>query len=95
MTQRFGAGHAAVEGADHHLNERVSRLIQGHFPTQDPADIDVNMFAHRADRLRVRGRLDRWNDRVTDDVALTGREDMHDRSSRADQRFSAKASQFR
>jgi hypothetical protein len=66
-----------VGRAQHHVEQRVARLVRGHLLAQQARDVDVDVLAHGAQGARVRAELDHRQDRVADDVALPGREEVH------------------
>src|SRR3546814_7922993 len=78
VLQRLGGGEPAVAGSERDVDQRIARLIEIHLAAQDAGDVEIDVLAHLARRLRVGGQLDHRLDRVADDVALPGGEEVHD-----------------
>ena len=51
MPQRFGAGEAAIGGADHVLDEFIARLVDGHFTPHDSGNVQVDVLVDRSRQL--------------------------------------------
>src|SRR3546814_8845063 len=81
VLQRLGGGEPAVAGSERDVDQRIARLIEIHLAAQDAGDVEIDVLAHLARRLRVGGQLDHRLDRVADDVALPGGEEVHDERS--------------
>src|SRR3546814_446669 len=73
---------STVAGADHDVDQPVAGFVEVHLAAQQAGAVVVDVLAHLARRPRVGGQLDDRLDRVADDVALTGREEMHGEARR-------------
>jgi hypothetical protein len=70
VTKGLGGGQATVGCPMDTVYKRVASLAQRHFASQNSGDIDVNVFAHRADGARVARDFYHWNNRISDDITL-------------------------
>ncbi len=77
MAERLGRGEPAVGGAEHHLEQLVAGLIHVDLAPRDAGDVDIDVLGHQAHGARIGADLDDRQDRIADDVALPGREEMH------------------
>src|SRR5688572_11171343 len=78
MAQGFRGGEPAVAGTQHDLDQLIAGLLEVLLPLQQSRAVVVDVFGHRAHGARIGAKLDHRNDRVADDVALPGGEEMHD-----------------
>src|SRR5699024_11189869 len=76
VTKRFSCGQATVAGCQHRFDQRVASSIEIHLTPQDARNIEVDMFGHRPYCAWVGRELDHRFDRITDNIALSGREQM-------------------
>src|ERR1700724_1800377 len=76
VAERFRGGEASVDGAEHHVDELVARLVHRDFALQESRGIDVDVLAHRAHRARIGGDLDHRQYRIAEDIALAGRKEV-------------------
>src|SRR5258708_28638195 len=76
MPERFGAGEAAVAGADRDVDEPVAGLIQGHLSPENAGDVEIDVLLHLARRLGIGGELDHLLHPGCDHVALPRGEEM-------------------
>ncbi len=86
MAECFGAGQPAVDRMRHHLHHPVGRPVQVVVEAQHTGDVNVDMLGHRCDGERVGGELDHGLDRVADDIALSGGEQVQHRAGCAAKR---------
>src|SRR3546814_8181635 len=54
VLQRLGGGEPAVAGSERDVDQRIARLIEIHLAAQDAGDVEIDVLAHLARRLRVR-----------------------------------------
>src|SRR5215831_9472336 len=86
MAQRFGGRQPSIGGADHHVDQRVAGAIERQLAAQDTGHVDVDVLGHGAHCARVARDLNDGDDWIANDVALAGREGMHDIARRRHQR---------
>src|SRR4029078_8723451 len=86
VPERFRGSQPAVRGAEHALEQLVAGLVRRELPPQQSLHIELDVLGHRAHGARIRAQLDHRKDRVTDHVALPGREKMHCVARRGAQR---------
>ncbi len=67
-----------VQCTNHHRDQSIASLVQTHFPPQNPAKINVDVFSHGRYCLRIRGCLNRRYDRIADNISLSRSEDVYD-----------------
>src|SRR3546814_8677666 len=53
VLQRLGGGEPAVAGSERDVDQRIARLIEIHLAAQDAGDVEIDVLAHLARRLRV------------------------------------------
>ena len=85
VSERFRVGEAAIGGANNQFNQLVAGFVHGHLAAQNRGDVLVNVLAHRRAGEGIAGDFDDRLNRVADDVALAGREQMHHRARRRPQ----------
>ncbi len=86
VAQDFGAGQTSVDGVRHHFHGAIRGAVQVVFEGQQAGQVYIDVFVHSFDRQRVGRHFDDRQDRVPDDVALPGGEQMQSRSGGAAQR---------
>src|SRR5947207_5277285 len=77
MPERFGTREPTVGGSGDQFDQRVARLVDGHFAAQDGRHVQIDVLFHRADGDRVARELDHRLDGVAADVSLPGREQVN------------------
>ena len=82
MLQRLRGRQAPVAGTQRDVDQGVAGLVEVHLAAQDAGAVEVDVLAHLPRRLRIGGQLDHRLDRVADDVALPGREEVHNEAGR-------------
>src|SRR3546814_11130145 len=73
VLQRLGGGEPAVAGSERDVDQRIARLIEIHLAAQDAGDVEIDVLAHLARRLRVGGQLAPRLDREIGRAAGRGR----------------------
>jgi len=80
MTKYFSRCHAAIGATHHHTKQLVAGLIHVHLTANQTGNINVKMLFHGPQRTRIGTELDDRKNRITDDISLTSRKEMHDKS---------------
>src|SRR5882672_1082240 len=78
MAERFRCRQPPVRRARDHVDQHVAGFGDRDLAPDDAGDVEIDMLRHRARRLRIAAELDHREDRIADDIALAGRETVHD-----------------
>src|SRR5918995_969242 len=76
VAEHLGGGPPPGRRPHDDLLGQVGGLVQRHVLGDDAGHVQVDVFRHRRGRARVSGELENRDDRVADDVALPGREQV-------------------
>jgi len=82
MAQRLGRREPAIGSAQHHVEELIAGFVHGDFALQQPGRVDVDVLAQGPHRARIGADIDNRQDRIADDIALSGREQSGQRNPR-------------
>src|SRR5258708_13317719 len=77
VTEGFGAGEAAVAGAEHYVDQLITSLVHCHFAAQNSRNVQIDVLAHGAGCFWIGGELGFGFDGIPDYVALACRKEIN------------------
>src|SRR5258708_19545698 len=57
VTEGFGAGEAAVAGAEHYVDQLITGLVHGHFAAQNSRHVEIHVLSHGSAFFWIAGSL--------------------------------------